>query len=281
MAKIVEYKDIPLDDLTIGKGQVRTQDASKGIDDLATSIEAQGLLQPIVVCPASETGKWEILTGQRRFLAHKMLNKESIAAAVLDERAEEAEAKAISITENLIRRKLSGKDLTDAIVFLYNIYGTIKGVTEATGLPYREVRHHVRYPRLLPELKEMVDDGRLDVNVAVKAQDAATAGDYGDPDPEVAINAIKFAEEMTSMTGPQRKKLAEERKKDPEKTVDDAIEAAKAGGKITQIIATVTQDTHTAVRRFAKREGATQDEAAVMLIEEALVNHGLLNSEMP
>lgn len=278
MAKIVEYKDIPLDDLTISRGQVRTQDASKGIDDLARSIEAQGLLQPIVVCPAREPGKWEILTGQRRFLAHKMLKKESIAAAVLDERAEEAEAKTISITENLIRRKLSGKDLTDAIVYLYNRYGTIKAVTEATGLPYREIRHHVRYPRLLPELKEMVGDGRLDVNVAVKAQDAATAEDYGNPDPEVAV---KLAEEMASMTGPQRKKLAEERKKDPEKPVDDAIEAAKSGGKITQIVATVTQDTHTAVRRFAKQERTTQDEAAVMLIEEALLNHGLLNSEMP
>lgn len=278
MAKIVEYRDIPLDDLTIGKGQVRTQDIYKDIEDLAKSIEVQGLLQPIVVCPAREPRKWEILTGQRRFLAHKMLKKERIAAAVLDERTGEAEAKSISITENLIRRKLSGKDLTDAIVYLYNKYGTIKDVTEATGLPYWEVRHHVRYPRLLPELKEMVDDGKIDVNVAVKAQDAATTEDYGNPDPEVAV---KLAEEMALMTGPQRKKLVEERKKDPEKPVDDAIEDAKSGGKITQIVATVTQGTHTAVRRFAKQEGTTQDEAAATLIEEALVNHGLLNSKMP
>ena len=67
MAKIIEYREIPLDELVIGKGQARTQDLAKGIDELAISIKAQGLLQPIVVCPARESGKLEILTGQRRF----------------------------------------------------------------------------------------------------------------------------------------------------------------------------------------------------------------------
>ena len=75
MAKIVEYRDVPLDELVIGKGQVRTQNPGAEIEDLAKSIEVQGLLQPILVCPARESGKWEILTGQRRFLAHKTLEK--------------------------------------------------------------------------------------------------------------------------------------------------------------------------------------------------------------
>ena len=130
MARIVEYKDIPLDDLTIGKGQARVQDVGKEIENLAESIKKQGLLQPIVVCAAREEGKWEILTGQRRFLAHKMLRRDSITAAVLGERVEEHEAKTISITENLVRRKLSGKELTDGIVYLYNIYGSMKDVVE-------------------------------------------------------------------------------------------------------------------------------------------------------
>ena len=276
MAKIVEYRDILLDDLVIGKGQVRTQAPGKGLDDLANSIKAQGLLQPIVVCPAQEPGKWEILTGQRRFLAHRQLKKESIAAAVLDERVGEGEAKAISLTENLIRRKLSGKELTDAIVFLYNLYGTMKAVVETTGLPHEEVRDHVKYPRLLPELKEMVDDGSIDINVAVKAQDAATVEDYKNPDPQ---EAIKLAQEMGKMSGVQRKKLVKERKEYPSKPIDDVIENSKTGSKVTQIIATVTQDTHTALQRFAKEEGTNQDEATVKLIEEALIGRGFLETE--
>ena len=272
MARIVEYRDIPLDDLVIGKGQVRTQDPGREVEELAKSIEIQGLLQPIVVCPARESGKWEILTGQRRFLAHKILKRESISAAIFDARVEESTAKAISITENLIRRKLSGKELKDGILYLYNLYGSIKDVVETTGLPYRAVRDYVKYPRLLPELKTMVDSQTIDVNAAVKAQDAATEG-QGEPDAEVAV---KLAREMASMTGVQRTKIVQERKEHPDRPVDDVIENAKTGSKVTQIVITVTQDTHIAIQQFAKEEGTNQDEAAAALIEEALLGRGFL-----
>lgn len=271
MAKIVEYREIRLDDLVIGKGQVRTQDPGEGIEDLARSIDAQGLLQPIVVCAAREDGKWEILTGQRRFLAHKILRRESISAAILDQRVEEAEAKAISITENLIRRKLSGKELIDGVTYLHKIYGTAKNVADTTGLPYKDVLNYVKYPRLLPKLKEMVDGG-LDVNVALKAQDAATDQD-GRPNLDVAVT---LAKEMEQMTGPQRTKFSQELKKNPEKPIDDKIEDAKTGARITQIVVTVTQDTHAAIQQFAKEEGTNQNDATSTLIQEALISRGLL-----
>ena len=272
MAKIVEYREIPLDDLVIGKGQVRTQNPGKEIEDLAKSIEAQGLLQPIVICAAREEGRWEILTGQRRFLAHKYLKRDVISAAVLDERVDEGQAKAISITENLVRRRLSGKELKDGILYLYNLYGSIQDVVTTTGLPRSKVQDYVKYPRLLAELKEMVDDGAVDVNAAVKAQDASNDAD-GLPDPEVAV---KLAREMAAMSNIQRKKVAKERTEHPERPVDEVIERAKTGSKVVQIIATVTQDTHAALQRFAREEGSNQDEAAAVLIEEALVGRGLL-----
>ena len=271
-AKIREYKDILLDDLVIGKAQARTQDIAKDIDDLARSIEVHGLLQPIVVCEATQSGKWEILTGQRRFLAHEILGRERITAAILDQRADEGEAKAISITENLIRRKLSGKELTDGILYLYNIYGNVKAVANTAGLPLAEVKNHVRYPRLLPKLKEMVDDQRIDIRVALKAQDAVVDDNQGSD----IETAVKLASEMQSMTGAQQKKLVKEHKSYPEREIDEVIEDAKTGGRVTQVIATVTQDTHAAIRKFAHEENTNQDEAVVMLIEDALIGRGLL-----
>ncbi len=272
MAKIVEYRNIPLDHLVIGKGQVRTSDPGRDIDQLAKSIKAQGLLQPIVVCPAHQAGKWEILTGQRRVLAHKMLVRESIAAAVIDERVEEAEAKAISITENLIRRNLVGRELIDGITYLYNIYGTAKAVADTTGLPYPKVLDYVKYPRLRNELKKMVDEGDIDVNVALKAQDACS-----NENSNVNVEeAVRLACEMSLMSGAQRKKIAKDRKANKNKRLEDVIEDAKSGSKITQIVVTVTADTHGAIGRFAKEQGTTQDEAASMLIEQALSSHGLL-----
>ena len=273
MAKIVEYRDIELDDLVIGRGQVRTSSPGKGIDELAKSIEVQGLLQPIVVCEARTPGKWEILTGQRRFLAHKMLRRETIAAAVLDGCVSEGEAKAISITENLIRRRLSGRELKDGILYLYNIYGSIYDVWQATGIPREQIRDYVKYPRLLPELKELVDDGAVNINAAVKAQDASE-DDGGEPDADVAV---RLAKEMEPMSGPQRKNVVRQRRDNPEKPIEDVIETAKTGARVIQIVATVTQETHRAIQSLAADEKVTQDEAAAGLMEEALTGRGLLD----
>ena len=272
MAKIIDYREIPLDDLVIGLGQVRTDNPGAGVEDLAASIEAQGLLQPIVVCEARQPGKWEILTGQRRFLAYRMLNRETISAAVLDSRVEEAEAKTISITENLIRRKLTGKELKDGILYLYNIYGSVKDVVRATGLPYREVRDYVKYPRLVQQLKALVDEGQVDVNAALRAQDSAT-DDNGEVDTQ---DALVLAQEMASMSGAQRKKVTQERKDNPDKPVVDVIEDAKSGSRVIQVVAAVTLDVHQAIQKVAREEGINQGEATVILIEEALTGRGLM-----
>ena len=275
MAKIVEYKELPLDDLVIGKGQVRTSGTAKGIDELANSIRVQGLLQPIVVCNSIEQPeKWELLTGQRRFLAHKLLKKQTITAAILDGHVDQETAKAISITENLIRRKLSGKDLVDGVTYLYRVYGTQKAVVEATGLPAKAVRDYVKYPRLIPELKNLVDSENVDINAALKAQDSAPVQEDGEPDPNIAT---KLAREINQMSGVQRKKVVEELEKDPGKPVDDVIENAKSGTKVIQVTATLTQGVHVALRKFAKNEEILQDEAAALLIEYALISEGLLD----
>jgi len=192
---------------------------------------------------------------------------DTITAAVMDEHVEEKQAKAISITENLMRRQLAGRELTDGITYLYKHYGNIKAVSEATGLPYDKVREHVHYLRLIPKLKKMVDDNKIDIRVALRAQDAASHGLSEEPQPEIAIN---LAKEMAKMPDIQRKKLVEERKKNPEKPVDDLIEEAKGSAKVTQMTITITQDTASAITRYAQENNRSKDEAAVDLIEEAL-----------
>lgn len=273
MAKIVEHRDILLDDLVIGQGQVRVDQPGADIDILAKSIEVQGLLQPIVVCAARQAGKWEVLAGQRRVLAHKLLKLDTIAASILDERVEGAEAKAISITENLIRRKLTGKELKEGILFLYNRYGSISDVAQATGLPRKLVGDYVKYPRLIEELKQLVDNQQVDINAALRAQDSAI-DDKGEINKEVAL---QLAEEIKLMPGVQRDKFSKIRQQQPDKPIEDVLEDAKSGEQVIQIVATVTRAVHSAVQSFAKEEEVnTQDEAVAMLIEEALVGRGLL-----
>ena len=75
------FDNLPMDKLHIGKGQMRTKNTDAGIDDLAASINKVGLPEPIVVIPSeTNASEYEIVTGQRRFLAFQHLEKETIPA---------------------------------------------------------------------------------------------------------------------------------------------------------------------------------------------------------
>lgn len=268
-ADIKDIKDVPLEDLEIAKGQVRTRDVGKDIDELAESIRVMGLLEPIVVCPTDKPGKYEILTGQRRFLAHKQLKKKTIKAAILSSRVDEATAKAISLTENLVRRDLENKELIDACVALFKKYGTIKAVSEETGIAYNKVATYVKYDRLIDPLKKMVDTGKVDMKTALKAQDVATT--EGETDDK---EAVKLATEMAGMSGAQQRKVEKLKQDEPDLSAAKLIEAAKSKEKVTQILVTLGANVHGALQKYAQEEGTNQDAAAADLIEESLGQKG-------
>lgn len=272
MASIVEFKEIPLGDLTIGLGQVRTRDVSKEVDELADSIAQVGLLEPIVVSPPDEDGKYEIITGQRRFLAHQELGKDRIWAAILSDRVDEMTAKVLSVTENLVRRDLHSRDLIDVCTYLYRQYGSMQAVSDETGLPQPKVSQYVKYDQLIPELKGLVDQGQVKLETALRAQRASRVSD--DPSPE---DAVQFALEMEPMSGVQQSAIVKARESDPGRSPDDVIEEAKAGGKITQIVVTLTSEVHSALRQYASSQATNADDAAGMLIREALYVNNLLD----
>ena len=271
MARVNEYRPVPLDQLEIGKGQARQRVTERGIPELADSIAKQGLLQPILIAPTG-TDRYEILIGQRRFLAHQQLldtgrlDKPVIMAAVLDEHVDEAEAKAVSLTENLLREGLSQIDAIDACTFLYKKYGTMKAVAEATGLKDTTVSQYVKYPQLAQGLKVLVDAGDVRLETALRAQRIA-ARDGGDVDEEAAV---ELAYEMDGMSGAQQKKLAKGAQDKPGAQPSELIEDAKTGSRIQPINVTLTGAVHSQLQRYATDAGTTQDDAAGTLIESAL-----------
>lgn len=265
--------DIALDKLVIGKGQVRIRDVGKDIDELAASIKKVGLLEPIVVCPAEEADKYEILTGQRRFLAHKVLGKETIRATVR-EKVDEITSKVLSVTENLMRRDPHTADLIDACTSLYRRYGSIKQVAEETGLPASKVSEYVKFDRLKSELRTLVEQEGIDLKVALRAQDAASVEGKFNPE-----EAIKLAKEMSSMSGAQQRKIVKTRHDDPERNVDDIIEGAKTGEKITSVVIHLGADIHRSLVTYASDEGTSLDDAAATLIGEGLMSKGFAKDE--
>ncbi len=270
MGIIRETREIPLSELEIGTGQARLRHVDKDIDELAESIRVVGLLEPIVVCE-NDKGKFEIITGQRRFLAHVKLQKPTILAGILNERVDENTAKILSVTENLIRLDLDSRDLIDVCTLLYKRYGSIKSVVEETGLPINKVSSYVKYDRLIPELRDLVDNGEVKLKTALRAQDAASVAG-----PTSKSEAIEFAKEMESMSGAQQSKIVKNRQQEPNKPSDEVIEDARKGGRITQIQISLSSEAHDSLKKYADYEQTTIPDAARLLIQDGLGKSGFM-----
>lgn len=108
---------IPLDKLTLWRGNVRRTGAQDGIQELAASIAAHGLLQSLVV-RKGKRGKYEIVAGQRRYLALKYLAESKVLAA--DEPVPcilatgTVDATELSLAENVVRAPMHPADQFEA-----------------------------------------------------------------------------------------------------------------------------------------------------------------------
>lgn len=277
--KVLETKRVPLKDLVMGKGQVRKHHVSKDINELADSIRVVGQLQPIVVCQSAEqSNKFEILTGQRRFLACKELGQDDILAVILDRPIPEVEAQIISFTENLVRRDPDDADYIDLCNHLYKIYGDFKIIAEKTGLPTSKVRGFIKYASLTPELKELVDKGTggggIDQRTALRIQTALEK--TGEVKPEIAV---ALADKMKGLIGTQRDRVVKEIETTGVSSVDEIeeiTEAVKKGKTDVKFSVTLDQEANRALSRYALEEGITREDAVQSLVTEALGARGLL-----
>ncbi|MDO9566886.1 MAG: ParB N-terminal domain-containing protein, partial [Candidatus Desulfaltia sp.] len=64
--------DVKIAQISVSKLNVRVENATTGIDELAASIKKHGLLQPVVLLGSYGTPPYELIAGQRRFLAHQL-----------------------------------------------------------------------------------------------------------------------------------------------------------------------------------------------------------------
>lgn len=270
--KIEDFREIPLGQIKIGTSQARTRDVDKGVDELAHSINKVGLLEPPVVAPESADGKFEIITGQRRFLAVSRLGWDSVRCGVLSEPPTESLAKAISITENMVRQDMHTSDYIDACTALFRQYGSIKAVSEELGLPQSRVSQYVKFDQLVVELQEKVKAGDLEMNTALRATKAATKD--GEVNKE---KAVLLAEEMSEMSGAQQKQLEKVSAHNPEASVEEILEKSRKQPKVKTMSITLEESLTDGLGAYAHEEGTEPNEAAVNLITQGLLTGGYID----
>jgi hypothetical protein len=127
-------------------------------------------------------------------------------------------------------------------------------------------------------LKELVDNGEVDLNAAFRAKKANEYSEETDAKKKTE-ELISAAKQMSQMSGAQQKKVIDEMKEEPGKNIAEAVEVVKTKKRITQIVVSLGPEVHSALNTYSKSEKTNQDDAARLLIEAGLVSKGFLQQE--
>ena len=155
---------LPLDRIDRGRYQPRREFDPDSLRELADSIAAQGVIQPIVVRPIAGE-RFEIIAGERRWRAAQQTGLSQIPVVVRD--VDEQTALAIALIENIQRDDLNPLEEAGALHRLLGEFGlTHQQVAEAVGKSRTTVTNLLRLLELEPPVKTLLDEGRIDMGHA-------------------------------------------------------------------------------------------------------------------
>jgi ParB family chromosome partitioning protein len=158
------YKEIPVDLLDTGSFQPRTHMDDQALEELAGSIKAQGLIQPILV-RASSGGRYEILAGHRRWRASQLAGLERIPAVVKD--VSDEAALAVALIENIQREDLNPIEQAQGLKRLMDEFGlTHQEVASSIGRSRTAVTNLLRLLGLNSKVRDCLENGELDMGHA-------------------------------------------------------------------------------------------------------------------
>jgi ParB family chromosome partitioning protein len=159
-----ELKQLRVDVLQRGKYQPRTHMDKGALEELAASIKAQGVVQPIVVRPIAN-GNYEIVAGERRWRAAQQAGLDTIPAVV--RKIPDEAAIAIALIENIQRENLNPVEEANALQRLIDEFQmTHQKVAEAVGRSRAAVTNLLRLLTLQPDVRELLEKGKMDMGHA-------------------------------------------------------------------------------------------------------------------
>jgi ParB/RepB/Spo0J family partition protein len=291
------YKDgfvprkIKINECTNNSFQVRIKNFGVDIENLKDSIETTGLLQPIGVARSKFTSEsdiyeWDIVWGQRRHYAMESLGYEEIDAFVLDEELTEAEGKALSVIENIIRVNMQTKEIWNAVSQIYLEMGTgnmnkdAELCAERTGIPLSLVKDAIKV-ELIKNLKggtkmynycqeKMISKGpALEILNVCRKSDGVTVDEK---------KATEFIDYYAAQDNVLRGHTLKTAKQNPSGSVKSWIEGGKTFKERKPKVTKIELDTRTdeALGLSADAEGLSKSEHARTILLEKLEQDGFL-----
>ncbi|CBL47385.1 ParB-like partition protein [gamma proteobacterium HdN1] len=160
-----EMRHLPVEFLERGRYQPRRDMNQDALQELADSIKAQGLMQPIIVRPLPTKNRYEIIAGERRWRASQLAELDTVPCIVRD--VPDNAALAMALIENIQREDLNPIEEAVALTRLQEEFElTHQEVADAVGKSRVTVTNLLRLMGLSPEARRMLEHGDLEMGHA-------------------------------------------------------------------------------------------------------------------
>ena len=160
-----QLRILPIELLQRGANQPRMDFDKEALQELADSIRAQGVLQPVLVRPLADSARFEIIAGERRWRAAQLAGLHEIPAVVreLDDRT----AMCIALIENIQREDLNPLEQARGLARLVEDFEmTHDAVAESVGRSRSAVTNTLRLLELSEEVKRLLEGRQLEMGHA-------------------------------------------------------------------------------------------------------------------
>jgi ParB family transcriptional regulator, chromosome partitioning protein len=155
---------LPIEFMQRGKYQPRKDINPEKLQELADSIKAQGIVQPIVVRPL-ETDKYEIVAGERRWRAAQLIGLQEVPVVIKE--IDDRQAMAIALIENIQREDLNPLEEAEALSRLLDEFEmTHQQIADAVGKSRTTVTNLLRLIDLQGEVKTLLINGSIEMGHA-------------------------------------------------------------------------------------------------------------------
>lgn len=163
---VAGLRELPVDLIERSRYQPRADFNEEALQELADSIRAQGVIQPVVVRPlAGQPNRYELIAGERRWRAAQLAGLHEVPAVVRE--VDDQAAMAMALIENIQRQALNPIEEAVALNRLIDEFGlTHEETADAVGRSRAAVSNMLRLLNLEAEVKAMVEHGELEMGHA-------------------------------------------------------------------------------------------------------------------
>lgn len=208
--------EIDVNNVSPSPYQPRRHFAPEALQDLANSIKAQGLLQPIVVRPRAQGG-FELIAGERRLRATVLAGLKTIPALV--KRVSDQEASALALIENMQREDLNAMEEAMGLARLRDEFAlTQQQIADAVGKSRVAIANLLRLMNLGSTARNLLETGALEMGHAraLLAVDGIVQDQLAQKVVEQGLS-VRQTESLVRQTGqPSRNKVKAVSNKDPD-----------------------------------------------------------------